>query len=370
MVLICREAFNEVCVLANGNVVCSCVDANGSYILGNVKDSKIYDIFRGDSYANLRRQLISSGQDIYCPFLQLDCCFKSIPAQNMIVEETNLVIDKIRLEIISYCNLRCPSCPVPTWIKVEKHPRLDRLPIDVIREILIDTRDSLKQIWLYNYWEPFLDKRFLDILRLARELVPQAYLYTHTNGTIMPDGWIEQIVRDDLLDGISFSIDGASQESYSRYRVGGRFDIAFNNMLYFSENKRRLTRTRPDITLSRILFSKKLIVQRADNNLFVNLLDFMKTKKQFGFLRPYIVWQYILFEWNDSDEEIHRAQKLAREHGITIQWIVTHTDGKSQKYLAGSEKYQRLQGIKHYSADVLAKQVVPKNPSKASKLIK
>jgi hypothetical protein len=54
------------------------------------------------------------------------------------------------------------------------------------------------------------------------------------------------------------------------------------------------------------------------------------------------VWQYILFEWNDGDEEIARARTLAAEAGARLSFVVTHTPGASRRYVDGSPATARL----------------------------
>jgi hypothetical protein len=203
------------------------------------------------------------------------------------------------------------------------HPRLGQLSMDKIEEMLLDTKDTLKQIQLYNYGEPFLDKRFLDILRLIRRIVPEVHITTSTSGTVIPNGWPEIIVKEGLLNHIVFSIDGASQETYSRYRIGGDFDKAFKNMT-----------------------------------------DLIKYKEIYGKSVPEVTWQYILFEWNDSDAELKQAQELASMHGLTIQWVLTHTKGKSQRYKPRSEEFRDLPGLKGYNAGILVQRYA-KSPQNA-----
>jgi hypothetical protein len=55
-----------------------------------------------------------------------------------------------------------------------------------------------------------------------------------------------------------------------------------------------------------------------------------------------IVWQYILFEWNDSDAELAEARQRAAEIGVPLKWVLTHTEGASKRFTAGSEAAARL----------------------------
>ena len=312
MSLICSQIFNEACILANGDAVCSCVDALGSNVLGNINQNSIYEIFNGNKYEKLRKNIIESQSDSYCPILKFCCVYKNF-AKNF---DRPFKIETIRLETTSYCNLECPACPSRCWTNsknsIENHSRLGSIPLDKIEAILTDTKDTLKTILLFNFGEPFLDKRLLDILRLAKRIVPGVFVLVSTNGNVMPDGWPEIIIQEGLIDRIIFSIDGASQETYCQYRVGGNFDRAFKNMTEFSKYKK--------------LYAKSI---------------------------PQIEWQFILFKWNDSDMEIKRARELAAEHGLILHWLYTHTEGNSQRVLPKSEEDQELNEMIEYSCGVV-----------------
>jgi hypothetical protein len=82
------------------------------------------------------------------------------------------------------------------------------------------------------------------------------------------------IVRERLLDWVIFSIDGCDAESYGRYRIRGKFDVAFANLVRFHRNAVG--------TGIRVL------------------------------------WQYVVFRWNDRDDQFRRAITLAEGMGIQI----------------------------------------------------
>jgi len=91
-------------------------------------------------------------------------------------------------------------------------------------------------------------------------------------------------------------VDGATQESYEKYRVGG--------------------------TLSRVLGNMQ------------GMLNYRKERRK---RKPKIIWQYILFEWNDSEEEIQSAKEMAVDMEVDVLlWVLTHTDGASQRFTVDS----------------------------------
>src|SRR5204862_467244 len=92
------------------------------------------------------------------------------------------------------------------------------------------------------------------------------------------------------LDLLRASIDGATPESYAKYRVGG----SFPRVVEF------LTRLRDD------------------------------RNREHSALR--VEWKYILFEWNDGVDEMERAVELAKKLETEITFVRTHTPGRSTKF--------------------------------------
>src|SRR5436309_6844166 len=108
------------------------------------------------------------------------------------------------------------------------------------------------------------------------------------------------------IDEVTFSIDGASQGTYEKYRQRGRFDRAIATLRAMADEKRRSGR---DV--------------------------------------PFLNWRYILFTWNDSDEEMARARELAADIGVDrLCWEVTdHPEhAYSRRFVPGSPA---LAAIRH-----------------------
>jgi hypothetical protein len=132
---------------------------------------------------------------------------------------------------------------------------------------------------------------------------PHIYLYTSTNGLALKDESARRLVHSGI-DEVTFSLDGASQETYARYRQRGTLDVALANLRAMVEEKRA-----------------------------------------HGLDVPVINWRYILFTWNDSDEEMERARQLAAEIGVDrLSWEITDhpEDGFSRRFVPGSADYERI----------------------------
>jgi MoaA/NifB/PqqE/SkfB family radical SAM enzyme len=120
----------------------------------------------------------------------------------------------------------------------------------------------------FNYGEPLLNRRTADFIRVAR-----TYLMTvsvSSNLSMKIDA--ESLVRSGL-DYLMVSLDGASEDSYTKYRRGGNFGMALDN-----------------------------------------IRQIVDAKKRFGKATPRVVWQFLTFEHNVH--EVDLVFETARSLGV------------------------------------------------------
>lgn len=309
--LICPQVFDGIAIHANGDIVCWCVDVEGKHVYGNVFTDRIADVYNGPAYREIREWLLRSRPDTWCPAVGYHCPLRALPAPAD-QDTTNCRVKKLRLEPVTYCNLRCPVCPVETGFKQDailretRHQKL--LPLEVMLDV-VDQLPDLELIEYFDYGEPFLHKDTIAFLREVRRTRPGVMIATSTNGTVLTPSQIQALANEALIDRLVFSIDGATAESYRKYRIGGSFEKAFGKMKALADACRAAGTWQK-------YYAKPGKVQ--------------------------ITWQYILFEWNDSDEEIALARDLARSIGVPIEWTVTSGYGASKRFLPGSIEAARL----------------------------
>jgi len=302
--LVCRPLFDEICVLANGDIVCSCADPGAMRIYGNIHRDRLADVYDGAMYRELRGWQLASKPDRWCPATGCSCPLRVSRATVLDTVE-NRVPRMLQLEPISACNLRCPACPATEFESEPNYTadRKARLSLDEMISVF-EQLPELEKVLLYNYGETFLHPEAMAMLRWLRAHRPGLQVHVSTNGIPLTKAKIEAIARERLIDRILFAIDGARPASYAKYRVDGRLDRALEPM-------------------------RLLTQERA---------------KHGGEAAFEILWQYILFEWNDSDEELAEARALAAQIGVPIEWVVTHTAGASQRYLPDSRALAELVG--------------------------
>ena len=302
--LICKAVFEEVCVLANGDVVCSCADSVGLRVYGNIRRQPLAEILAGPMFSEIREWQLASRPDRWCPAISGDCPLRVHRATALDTVAGHLP-RMLQLEPTSHCNLKCPACPV-TEFGTDPRYTADRTGSLTLAEMIaiFEALPSLEKVLFYNYGEAFLHADALPLLRWLREHRPALAIHISTNALALTAARVREVVAERLVDRMLFAIDGARPESYARYRVGGKLDKALGAM-------------------------RQMVAEAKAAG----------TRDQFE-----IWWQYILFEWNDSDEELAEAREIAAGIGVPLEWVVTHTPGASQKFLPGSEALAALVG--------------------------
>ncbi|MEY8841409.1 radical SAM protein [Cribrihabitans sp. XS_ASV171] len=196
------------------------------------------------------------------------------------------VIQKFQVEASLACALRCPDCANGAQMRARPGPV--HLPEDWYRKILTELAEAgfhVSWIEFCGQGEPLNHPEFARLVEITREILPETRIRLITNGNHS----FMRKVGSAFIDETIVSIDGARQQSYAAYRVKGQLDRA----LKFLEG------------------SCDTQVPRGGN----------------------VIWKYILFSSNDSDEELRAAQDMAAEIGLTRLWFV-HGHGRmvSQRF--------------------------------------
>jgi radical SAM protein with 4Fe4S-binding SPASM domain len=183
-----------------------------------------------------------------------------------------LVVDPSNL-----CNLSCPFCP--TGQKRQTRSK-GKLKLDDFKLILDKLGSYLIHIDLVNWGEPLLNEQIYEMIKYAKQFYPDIKI--DSNLTHLGQEASRKLVLSGL-DKIVVSIDGITQETYGKYRRGGNFKVAMDNL--------------------------KLLLQ---------------TRKELGSKKPYITWQFLVFKHNEHEIEFVRTigEKLGVNHvGITKAFI-------------------------------------------------
>lgn len=102
------------------------------------------------------------------------------------------IFTALDIEINSKCNLKCSYCPISTETRGDEY-----MSEQLFRKILDDLScfPYSGRISPHFYGEPTLDKRLIDLMRIAREKLPMAQIIVHTNGIKLDRQTYRQLIK-------------------------------------------------------------------------------------------------------------------------------------------------------------------------------
>jgi MoaA/NifB/PqqE/SkfB family radical SAM enzyme len=159
---------------------------------------------------------------------------------------------QIRLEASSFCNLRCPLCPTTRGDIHHGAVGGGFLRFEDFRKLL-DDNPGLKRIELSNWGEIFLNPALLSVLELAHERGVELIANNGVNLNKIRPEVLEGLVRYQFRS-LVCSIDGASEETYSIYRVRGKFANVIDNIRKINELKQRYSSPFPELSWKFVVF--------------------------------------------------------------------------------------------------------------------
>lgn len=183
-------------------------------------------------------------------------------------------IKKVRLDASTACQLKCLVCDTASGKMKDTVVGCGFLKFSNFKKF-IDNHPQIKEIELSNCGELFLNPEIVDIIRYGKEQGLELSAGNGSNFNDITDEALEALVKY-KFDYLSISLDGASQETYVQYRVGGDFDKVINNIKKLNEYKKKYNSPFPELG-----------------------------------------WQFIVFGHNEH--ELPKARKMAKELGMEFK---------------------------------------------------
>lgn len=149
----------------------------------------------------------------------------------------------LSIEPTNYCNLKCAECPTGNNALTRKKGNID---LNLYKKVVSENKKSLTYLLLYFQGEPFLNKDIYDMILYASN--SQIYTMTSTNGHFITEETAKKIIES-KLDKLIISVDGTTQETYEKYRIGGNLQTVLNGIQNLTEEKKRQNKSYPYIEL-------------------------------------------------------------------------------------------------------------------------
>ena len=269
-------------IKSNGDVRCD-DDYGERILLGSLKEHAEFfpdSFFNNPQYTKIRADFSNNTP----PWREV--CEKCAIFANGEIEDSfkHKLIKKIQIEPSLHCSLLCTTCSRVGQIREGRKPFL--LSLTVLENFLagiVREHYKVEIIEFCGQGEPLNHPQFSAICQLIKQYLPDTKLHLITNANFDPQ---DKLV-DCYLDEIVVSCDGVDQASYEQFRVSGNFN---------------------------------------------KCIEFMKVAKQL-YPSSKLIWKYIVFKHNDSDEQLIQAQQMADALPVNeLQFIVTQYGPISQRF--------------------------------------
>lgn len=201
----------------------------------------------------------------------------------------------LTVEPTNYCNLECPLCV--TGSGRMQRPG-GRMSLDMFKRLVDEIGDKIWYVIFFHQGEPYLNNAFLPAVAYAHQ--HGLYTTTSTNAHYLDTRNAERTVASGLSSMI-VSLDGATQATYARYRVGGE--------------------------LERVL---------------QGIRNLVAAKEKARSKTPYILLQFLVMRHNEH--EVPAIEKLARElkvDRLLKKNIQVETYEEALEWMPRDEKFQR-----------------------------
>lgn len=290
-------------LLCDGRLTCGCADPYGRRVLGDTRTTSVSGVWTGEVASSLRSDIVAGGSK-FCGDCPLKLPLKKDEAPPARDLNVGTLPSRLYVECTAACNISCNQACCAPETGITRTRQAGMLDFDLFTRVIDEAGPSLGRVDFFNYGEAFLHKRAVEMCEYIKAKYPHIYLYTSTNGLALTEEKARRLVHSGI-DEVTFSIDGASQETYVKYRQRGDFAKAFANLRAMTDEK-------------------------AGNGRDV----------------PHLNWRYILFKWNDHDEEMEAARRLAVEAGVDrLCWEITDhpEDSFSRRFVPGTNDFKAIE---------------------------
>lgn len=153
------------------------------------------------------------------------------------------------IEPTSHCNLHCAECPSGNGSLNRPH---GYITFDLYKQIIDEIYPYTFYINLYFQGEPMMHPQFPEMVAYAKS--KRMFVFTSTNGHFLKSETAKMVVLANL-DKMIISLDGATQNDYQQYRIGGKLSTVIEGMKTIATEKKSANSKTP-IVVAQILLLK------------------------------------------------------------------------------------------------------------------
>jgi MoaA/NifB/PqqE/SkfB family radical SAM enzyme len=182
----------------------------------------------------------------------------------------------LKVDISPLCNLRCTVCVharstdgSPDELKEQRFSAGQKMPLEVFERLVDEVAGKTSALSLYYLGDPLVHPELAAMCRHAW----RAGLNTHVSTNLsfqLDDARIDELVRSGLTH-LTVCVDGLTQDSYQRTRVGGDIELVLGNLERIIRRRDELGRTFPKVEVQFIKYRHNVHEQQAAQERFAAL---------------------------------------------------------------------------------------------------
>ncbi|MFC1698595.1 radical SAM/SPASM domain-containing protein [Candidatus Omnitrophota bacterium] len=199
----------------------------------------------------------------------------------------------LMIEPTTYCNLKCPLCPTGNG-SLQREKGI--MQLSLFKNIIDEFGDKVMHLTLWGYGEPFMAKGIYDMIKYAK--AKHIFVRTSTNGHFFSNREDINKLIDSGLDNLIVALDGASQETLSKYRIGANFKEIVKSVKSISE-----------------------------------------IKKEKRVKLPFVELQFIAMKYNEH--EIPLVRRMSKEIGVNKLTIKTVGRNTKEDFITEDDRFKR-----------------------------
>jgi len=222
----------------------------------------------------------------------------------------------LMVEPTNVCNLNCPLCPVGNKSLKRKK---GFMPLEGFKKIIDEFGDYLLNLTLWNFGEPMLHKDIYEMIECAKR--KKIFIRLSTNGHFFNNKENIRRLVASRLDDLIIALDGASQETLSKYRVGANFETIINGIRSVVEEKKKVKSRLPFIEIQFILMKhnehevdkiKRVAKEIGVDKLTLKTatLEIDTSKEELEKMKQFLPTKEEYSRYVKSDEELKRKKSV------------------------------------------------------------
>jgi MoaA/NifB/PqqE/SkfB family radical SAM enzyme len=216
----------------------------------------------------------------------------------------------LRVNVSEICNLRCPGCSARHVAEPNGADSSAIMSFDLFRKAVNDFLPFALKVNLYDEGEPLLSPGVFRMVRYLSQHRIGACISSHFSLPLSDDRMEELVCCG--LEHLIVAVDGATQETYERYRVGGRLDLVLANLRRLIALQRALPRAPLRVEMQFLRFDYNRHEEPAA----------LALAKEIG------VWRFAIIEgsspqgWQGTD--FLGGEEERRRRGCYQTWVGAH----------------------------------------------